>query len=163
MDAEKTKLQGCWSGAEIASHLDSSLIPLRLAVHDSSGSPWVISLWFLYENAELWCATNAQAKLISYLQADCQCGFEVAGEMPPYKGIRGKGQATLVPERGGEILIRLLGRYGIDLESRLAKSLLAKVEQEIAVCITPSRISSWDFTSRMVGATSAEESGSPQR
>ena len=152
MNAENTKLKGCWSGAEVASYLDRSLIPLRLAVHDSSGSPWVLSLWFLYENGALWCATNAQAKLISYLQADAQCGFEVSGETPPYKGVRGKGQATLVPERGGEILLRLLGRYGIGLESGLAKSLLAKVEQEVAICITPSHISSWDFTSRMVGA-----------
>ena len=153
MDAQETKFQGCWSGEEVASHLDRSLIPLRLAVHDSRGSPWVLSLWFLYENGALWCATNAKAKLISYLQADPQCGFEVAGETPPYKGIRGKGQATLVPERGGEILLRLLERYEIDLASSLAKSLLAKVEQEVAVCITPSRISSWDFSSRMVGAT----------
>ena len=152
MNAEKTKFQGCWSGEEVASYLDRSLIPLRLAVHDSSGSPWVLSLWFLYENGALWCATNAQAKLISYLRADAQCGFEVSGETPPYKGIRGKGQATLVPERGGEILLRLLGRYGIDLESGLAKSLLAKVEQEVAICITPSNISSWDFSSRMAGA-----------
>ena len=150
MNEEKTKLRGCWSGAEIASHLDRSLIPLRLAVHDSCGSPWVVSLWFLYENGALWCATNAKSKLISYLRADSQCGFEVAGELPPYKGIRGKGQATLVSERGGEILLRLLGRYGIDQETTLAKSLLAKVEQEVAVCITPCRISSWDFTSRMV-------------
>ena len=155
MDAENTKFQGCWSGVEVATYLDRSLIPLRLAVHDSSGSPWVLSLWFLYENGALWCATNAKSKLISYLQADTQCGFEVAGETPPYKGIRGKGQATLVPERGGEILLRLLGRYGIDLESALAKSLLAKVEQEVALCITPSHISSWDFTARMVGATTA--------
>jgi nitroimidazol reductase NimA-like FMN-containing flavoprotein (pyridoxamine 5'-phosphate oxidase superfamily) len=155
MDAQEMKFQGCWSGAEVASHLDRSLIPLRLAVHDSRGSPWVLSLWFLYENGALWCATNAKAKLISYLQADPQCGFEVAGETPPYKGIRGKGQATLVPERGGEILLRLLERYDIDLASPLAKSLLAKVEQEVAVCITPSRISSWDFSSRMVGATSS--------
>jgi nitroimidazol reductase NimA-like FMN-containing flavoprotein (pyridoxamine 5'-phosphate oxidase superfamily) len=152
MGAQETKFQGCWSGEEVASHLDRSLIPLRLAVHDSRGSPWVLSLWFLYENGALWCATNAKAKLISYLQADPQCGFEVAGETPPYKGIRGKGQATLVPERGGEILLRLLERYEIDLASPLAKSLLAKVEQEVAVCITPSRISSWDFSSRMVGA-----------
>ena len=152
MNVENTKLKGCWSGAEVASYLDRSLTPLRLAVRDSSGSPWVLSLWFLYENGALWCATNAQAKLISYLQADAQCGFEVSGETPPYKGIRGKGQATLVPERGGEILLRLLGRYGIGLESGLAKSLLAQVEQEVAVCITPTRISSWDFTSRMVGA-----------
>ncbi|MEY4159659.1 MAG: hypothetical protein RLZZ136_280 [Pseudomonadota bacterium] len=153
MDTEKAKLKGCWSGAEITTYLDKNPIPLRLAVTDSSGSPWVVSLWFLYENGVLWCATNAQAKLISYLRASPQCGFEVSGETPPYKGLRGKGRATVVPERGGQILLRLLQRYGIDLNSALAKSLMAKLDQEVAVCIRPSHISSWDFSARMQGAT----------
>lgn len=152
MNSEQVKLRGCWSGAEISSFLEDSPIPLRLAVHDSSGSPWVVSLWFLHDNGALWCATNRNAKLVSYLQAHPQCGFEVAGDTPPYRGIRGKGRATLVPERGAEILPSLLKRYGISPQSTLAKSLLAKIEQEVAICIRPSRISSWDFTDRMADA-----------
>jgi len=156
MNFDHVKLQGCWSGSDIAAHLDASLIPLRLAVQDSSGSPWVVSLWFLHEDGALWCATNRHSKLVSYLQANHRCGFEVAGDAPPYRGVRGKGVATLDPARGGEILTRLLQRYGIDLASTLAKSLLAKVEHEVAIRITPSRISSWDFTTRMAGAVSPE-------
>ena len=155
MNFGQVKSQGCWSGAEISSFLDGSLIPMRLAVHDSSGSPWVVSLWFLHENDAIWCATNRHAKLVSYLQAHPQCGFEIAGDTPPYRGVRGKGQATLDFERGDEILRRLLRRYGILLDSKLAKSLLEKSEQEVAICIKPSRISSWDFTERMAGAISA--------
>lgn len=156
MNFEQVKLRGCWSGAEVSSFLEGALIPLRLAAHDSSGSPWVVSLWFLHEDSRFWCATNRDAKLASFLQTDPQCGFEVAGDMPPYRGIRGKGTATLVHERGGEILIRLLQRYGIDPASNLAKSLLSKIDQEVAICVTPSIISSWDFTTRMTGAVSAE-------
>jgi len=156
MTFDRVKLQGCWSGAEISFFVAGELIPMRLAVHDSSGSPWVVSLWFLHEDGRFWCATNRHAKLVSYLESHPQCGFEVAGDAPPYRGVRGKGVATLVPERGGEILTRLLNRYGIDLGSQLAKSLLAKISQEVAICITPDRISSWDFTSRMAGAVSAE-------
>ena len=148
-------LQGCWSHDEIAGYLGASVIPLRLAVHDSTGSPWIMSLWFLYEDGAIWCATNAGAKLVSYLAQQSQCGFEVAGDVPPYKGVRGKGAIVLVPERGGEILVRLLQRYNIDQESSLARSLLAKIDREVAVRITPTRISSWDFTSRMRDALPA--------
>lgn len=149
---DRVKLRGCWAGADIAAFLNSQLIPIRLAVHDSTGSPWVMSLWFLHDNGLFWCATNRRAKLVSYLQDDPRCGFEVAGDMPPYRGIRGKGVAELVPERGEDILVQLLRRYGIDPASTLAKSLLAKADQEVAIAIAPSRISSWDFSERMVGA-----------
>lgn len=154
MNLDQIKVQGCWGGAEIASFLEACTIPMRLAILDGVGSPWVVSLWFLHHDGALWCATNRNAKLVSYLQANPQCGFEIAGDALPYRGVRGKGQATLVPERGGEILNRLLQRYGIAPGSRLAKSLLAKVDQEVAICIRPSRISSWDFTDRMADAVS---------
>lgn len=156
MNFDQVKLQGCWSGAEIVAFIESQFIPMRLAVHDSVGSPWVLSLWFLHENGRFWCAANRNAKLASYLQANPQCGFEIAGDSAPYRGMRGKGKATLIPERGGEILTRLLDRYGISKTSALAKSLLAKIDQEVAICLTPQRISSWDFTSRMAGAISAK-------
>lgn len=152
VEFNQVKFRGCWRQAEIAAFLESQLIPIRLAVHDSTGSPWVMSLWFLHDEGRFWCATNRRAKLVSYLQDDPRCGFEVAGDMLPYRGIRGKGVAELVPKRGGEILMRLLQRYGIDPASTLANSLLEKVDQEVAISIAPSRISSWDFTERMAGA-----------
>lgn len=152
MNADPVKLRGPWGGADIAAFLDETTIPVRLAVEDRAASPWVVSLWFLHDSGSLWCATNRHAKLVSYLRARPQCGFEVAGDTPPYRGIRGKGQATIVPERGAEILHRLLTRYGVSPQSMLARSLLAKIDQEVAICITPTRITSWDFTNRMADA-----------
>lgn len=149
------KLKGCWSEETIAAYLGETMIPVRLAVQDITGSPWVMSLWFEYAEGGLWCATNAQSRLVTYLQVNPSCGFEVAADQPPYRGVRGKGTATIVPERGMEILQRLLKRYAIEPESSLARSLLAKSDQEVAIRIAPSRISSWDFTERMKGALSA--------
>ena len=146
------KLKGCWSEETIAAYLGETRIPMRLAVQDITGSPWVMSLWFEYSEGGLWCATNAQSRLVSYLQVNPRCGFEVAADQPPYRGVRGKGTAMNVPERGIEILLRLLKRYAIEPESPLARSLLAKSDQEVAIRIAPSRISSWDFTERMKGA-----------
>lgn len=50
MALDQVKLRGCMSPTQIATFLDGSVIPMRLAVQDSTGSPWVVSLWFLYEN-----------------------------------------------------------------------------------------------------------------
>lgn len=150
------RFRGCWDQAKVDGYLAASLIPMRLAVQDSTGSPWVMSLWFIAQDGLLWCATNRSAKLVSYLQARPQCGFEIAGDAPPYRGIRGKGQARIVPERGEDVLRQLLRRYRIGEDSALAATLLARGDQEVAIAIAPSRITSWDFTARMKDAVAPD-------
>lgn len=145
-------MSSCWTEAQIAAFMAESRIPLRLAVHDAAGYPLVMSLWFLYDRDAIWCATNAKAHVLGLLARDPLCGFEVAGDTPPYRGVRGRGLATLHPDRGGEVLKRLLNRYGIQSESRLATMLLAKIDQEVAIRIAPERLSSWDFSRRMKDA-----------
>jgi hypothetical protein len=142
-----------WNDAQIAAFLTESRIPLRLAVSDKSGCPRVVSLWFLPDDdGALWCATQAGAQVARFLRAEPRCGFEVAGDLPPYRGVRGTGLASLHPDRGEEILRRLLGRYGIAPDSKLAATLLAKADSEVAIRIAPARVSSWDFSARMQGA-----------
>ena len=148
-DFSNAKLRGCWSGAQVAAFLAASRIPLRLALIDGAGSPWAMSLWFLPEEDALWCATDARSKLAAYVAAQPRCGFEVAGDAPPYRGVRGKGGWEIVPERGGEVLRRLLDRYAIGPDTRLARMLLGKIESEVAIRIRPTHLTSWDFTERM--------------
>lgn len=142
-----------WNPAQIAVFLGESRIPLRLAAQDLGGCPRVVSLWFLPEvDGALWCATQASAQVARYLAAAPRCGFEVAGDLPPYRGVRGTALASLHPERGEEILRRLLERYGIAPHSKLAASLRAKASSEVAIRLAPARVSSWDFSARMAGA-----------
>jgi Pyridoxamine 5'-phosphate oxidase len=141
-----------WDETQIAAFLSDSCIPLRLAVHDLTGCPRVVSLWFLPDDNALWCATQNTAQVCRFLAAEQRCGFEVAGDLPPYRGVRGTGRASLHPDRGEAVLRRLLDRYGIAPDSRLAKTLLAKAASEVAICIAPAKYSSWDFSARMQGA-----------
>lgn len=151
-DFGQPKLRGPWGAPQIAAYLQDAVIPIRLAVSDDTGSPWVISLWFVFDDGVFWCATNCRAKVIQYLGNRSQCGFEVAGDVPPYRGIRGKGSASIVPERGAEVLTRLIQRYEINPESALARGLRANMTEEAAIRILPTHITSWDFTVRMRGA-----------
>ena len=145
-------MSSIWNNPSTIAFLAESCIPLRLAVSDSSGCPRVISLWFLADADALWCATQATAQVVRFLGEEPRCGFEVAGDTPPYRGVRGTGVASLHPKRGEEVLRRLLERYRIAPESPLATGLLAKVDREVAIRIAPAQTSSWDFSVRMKDA-----------
>ncbi len=126
-----------------------TVIPIRLSCLTPSGWPTVLSLWYVYENGRFYCATHQNAKVIQYIQQNEQCAFEIAGDQPPYKGVRGQAIASLEPQRGPEILTRLLERYLGATDSPLAQQLLARQNKEIAICLEPINLFSWDFTPRM--------------
>jgi len=135
--------------AEIEAYLDRIRIPLRLACATGSGWPVVVSLWFLYQDGRLYCATQRSAKVISYIQQDSRCGFEIAEEHPPYCGVRGQAIASINENIGAEILKQLLKRYLGGTDSHLAKTLLAKHETEVAIVLDPTRIYTWNYSKRM--------------
>jgi hypothetical protein len=135
--------------AWVPGYLDEARIPLRLACLASGGWPTIVSLWFLREEGWLWCATPARAHVARLLAADPRCGFEVAENEPPYRGVRGRGRARLVPERGDEMLRALVRRYLDDEQSPFARWLLSRDEPELAIAIEVERTTSWDFTRRM--------------
>ncbi len=148
------RITGPWSEARIAAHLSEATIPLRLACTDKDGWPLVLSLWFTCIEGTLWCASHSSARVLAMLTDDSRCAFEIAGENPPYRGVRGQGRATLYPERGAEILGTLLDRYDISRESKLGAWLLLRSSDEVAIRIDPTWIGSWDFTERMSGSRS---------
>ena len=92
---DKPKLSGPWSEHEIECFLERSVIPMRLSVISRAGWPVVLSLWFLYENGFLKCASRRQSKVISFLKDNPRCGLEIAGEAPPYHGVRSQGAAAI--------------------------------------------------------------------
>jgi nitroimidazol reductase NimA-like FMN-containing flavoprotein (pyridoxamine 5'-phosphate oxidase superfamily) len=141
--------QGPFSSEQIDAYLLETVVPLRLACVDPDGHPLVLSLWFLWLEEALWCATAPDARVVALLRAEPRCGFEIARDAPPYRGVRGQGRAELVPARGLEILEALVDRYLGARESRFARWLLARGKDEMAIRIVPSRISSWDFSRRM--------------
>jgi nitroimidazol reductase NimA-like FMN-containing flavoprotein (pyridoxamine 5'-phosphate oxidase superfamily) len=144
---------GPWPPARVEAHLTETVVPLRLACAAASGHPQVLSLWYLWRDGALWCATSPQARVVGWLAREPRCGFEVAPDAPPYRGVRGHGRAALEPARGVEILEALVDRYLGTRETPFARWLLARAaEGETAIRIEPEALTSWDFTRRMGGA-----------
>jgi len=134
---------------ELDEFLDSVHIPVRLGCKTKSDWPMVVSLWYLHQNGQLFCATQNNAKVISYLQHDPRCAFEIAEEHPPYCGVRGQAIATIDKSIGSAVLKQLLQRYLGSTKNSLAEQLLARSETEVAIVLKPIRIFTWDFTDRM--------------
>jgi nitroimidazol reductase NimA-like FMN-containing flavoprotein (pyridoxamine 5'-phosphate oxidase superfamily) len=144
-------IKGPWSAEQTKTFLEGANIPMRLAAAGADGGPIVLSLWFLPQDGEFWCATNRKAHIVKVLRKNPKCAFEIAGDRPPYRGVRGQGNASLHDDRGAEILDKLLARYAIQPSSKLGKFLAKNAAEETAIRIVPQSLMSWDFTERMTG------------
>jgi nitroimidazol reductase NimA-like FMN-containing flavoprotein (pyridoxamine 5'-phosphate oxidase superfamily) len=128
--------------------LPDSKIPIRIAFIKPNGTPSVISLWFEQINGKIYCATQKSAKIVSYLENNSACGFEIATDKPPYKGIRGEGTVKITDD-GNKILNILIDKYLGNKESTLSKYLKTNSNTEVAIEITPQKIYSYDYSKRM--------------
>lgn len=136
--------------------LTNSKIPIRLACMSISDWPIVVSLWYTYLNEKVYCATQNTAKVVKYLRKNPKCGFEIAGDSFPYRGVRGYGKASIVENKGEEILRMLIQKYLTGKDTtisslKLYKLLLSKehLQNEVAIEIIPSAMFKWDYKKRM--------------
>lgn len=142
------EIAGPWDFAQTSAFLREVMIPIRVASAGSRG-PIVQSLWFDFDGAELWCATQASSLLVKRLNANNEIGFEVAGDTAPYQGVRGTGTASIHPELAGEVLPRLINKYQGNSETELSKWLLSRLDKEVAIKINALTLATWDFSGRM--------------
>ena len=134
---------------QLETYLRESVIPLRLAAVSATEWPLVLSLWYLYDAGKIYCATQRSAKIVSHLQYNPKVAFEIAADSPPYCGVRGQGTATIDSQNGAGILEKLLHRYLGGTDSPLARNLMAKSANEVAIVIEPNRFFTWNFRKRM--------------
>lgn len=141
-------LSGPWNMPAVDAFLTASVIPVRVATDGRTG-PLVQSMWFLWRDGVLWCATQDSAVITHRLTADPRCGFEVAGDLPPYRGVRGQGRAEILPDAGPTLLGELIERYLGSTSSGLAQWLLGRADHEVALAIRPEHLATWDYRQRM--------------
>jgi len=129
--------------------IDDKKIPIRIAFVKPDGIPNVISLWYVFINEKIYCATQKSAKIVSYLKNNSECGFEIAADNPPYRGIRGEGTVRVIHENAQDVLNILIKKYLGEKESTLSKFLRANSKSEVTIEITPKKLLSYDYSKRM--------------
>lgn len=150
-------LSGAWDAGETERFLESSTVPLRVACRTPDDEPWLLSLWYLYRDGALWCATGADADVVRYLRHDGGVAFEASTNNPPYRGVRGNGTASIDSDPEKQLLRELLERYLGGTDSTLARRLLSPDREEVRIRIDPARLYTWDFTDRMADADSSSD------
>jgi nitroimidazol reductase NimA-like FMN-containing flavoprotein (pyridoxamine 5'-phosphate oxidase superfamily) len=143
------RVSGTWDEPRTRDYLRTAVVPARLATHTPSGGLWMLSLWYTFVDGSLQCATSADADVVGYLRADPEVAFEVSTNEPPYRGVRGAGEATVEPDPEKALLRELLERYLGGTDSALAADLLDPDRDEVRIRVEPERVYSWDFTDRM--------------
>ncbi|MDH3852879.1 MAG: hypothetical protein OES23_00340 [Nitrosopumilus sp.] len=136
---------------EIDKFIPDSKIPIRIGFIKGNSTPAVVSLWYVCKNGKIYCATQKTAKIVSYLQKNPVCGFEIAADKPPYKGIRGEGTVRILNETGAYVLDILIEKYLGEKESTLSKLLRDNSKTEVAIEITPQKVFHYDYSKRMKG------------
>lgn len=132
--------------------LRESVSPIRIACHTARGYPLIVPLWYQLEEDCLWSVTHKNAKILGHLKKNPLVGFEVANNDPPYHGVRGYGSIEIFTELGKIWLPRLLKRYAIRPESKLAQLLLSRADDEVALRLSPTQMTAWDYSIRMQDA-----------
>lgn len=146
-------IRGSLAIDEIEALLEAETIPMRVATRTPAGHPWMLSLWFEYAGGRLLAATAASADVVAHIENDPEVAFEVSTNDVPYRGVRGRGSATIEPDREKAQLRSLMQRYLGGTDSPLARRLLADDREEVRIAIEPALVYGWDFTERMRGAT----------
>jgi len=130
--------------------LDSKL-NLQLATTDDHGEPNIQPVWFYYDkNGEkLIMTTSKLSRKTQNLRKRPVVYFSIDDENTPYKGVKGKGIASLLedPEEtvvhGDRISIKYLGTLDHPIAKMISEG--SKNGNNVVVEITPRFFSTWDY------------------
>ena len=139
--------------AEVEKFLESKL-NMQLATVDEEGYPNVQPVWFIYENGRLYTGTQKTTKKVQNIQKNPdKIYFSIDDENFPYKGVKGRGAATISEDvqRNLQIIEKINLKYLGTQEHPLAKMLVDNARNgiEVVIEITPKFFSAWDFSKGM--------------
>jgi len=131
-----------------------SKLTLQLATTDEKGEPNIQPVWFYYDKDEgkLLIITSKVAKKTQNLRNRPTIYFSIDDANPPYKGVKGKGNATIVEDpnrivpQAEKISIKYLGTLDHPAAKEMADR--SKNGEGILVEISPKFFSTWDFGKR---------------
>jgi PPOX class probable F420-dependent enzyme len=128
-----------------------SKLNLQIATVDEQGEPNIQPVWFYYakDEGKLLIITSKLAKKTQNLRNRPTIYFSIDDEKPPYKGVKGKGNANVVedPSRIVPQAEKISMKYLGTLDHPAAKEMADRSRngEGVLVEISPKFFSTWDF------------------
>jgi PPOX class probable F420-dependent enzyme len=136
---------------EEAEEFLESKLNLQIATVDEKGEPNIQPVWFYYakDEGKLLIITSKLAKKTQNLRNRPTIYFSIDDEKPPYKGVKGKGNANVVedPSRIVPQAEKISMKYLGTLDHPAAKEMADRSRngEGVLVEISPKFFSTWDF------------------
>lgn len=136
---------------EVSNFLESKL-NLQLATIDGKGDPNIQPVWFEYEkeSERFYIMTSKSSNKVKSIQSKPEIYFSIDDENFPYKGVKGKGRATIIDKTSRVVAMaeKINLKYLGTLEHPTAKMLMeyAQNGKEVLVEINPKYFATWDFS-----------------
>jgi nitroimidazol reductase NimA-like FMN-containing flavoprotein (pyridoxamine 5'-phosphate oxidase superfamily) len=138
------------SKEEVDTFLENKL-NLQLGSIDDDGDPNIQPVWFNYDSdrEKLLIITSKTAKKIKNLRNKPNVYFSIDDENSSYKGVKGKGVATVVDDpvrtvpEAKKIYIKYLGTLDHPIPRMILES--AQKGNHVIIEIDPKFFSTWDF------------------
>jgi nitroimidazol reductase NimA-like FMN-containing flavoprotein (pyridoxamine 5'-phosphate oxidase superfamily) len=135
---------------EVNKFLESKLL-LQIGTIDEEGDPNIHPVWFDYEidREKLLVITPKITKKVKNIRSKPIVYFSIDDENITYKGVKGKGTATIIedPKRtvlyGEKIYMKYLGTLDHPVPKMILDS--AKKGNHVVLEISPKFFSTWDF------------------
>ena len=139
---------------EEAERFLESKLNLQIASIDEKGEPNIQPVWFFYDKdqGKLLITTSKLAKKTQNLKNRPIIYFSIDDENLPYKGVKGKGKATIIEDpnrivpQANKISMKYLGTLDHPAAKEMADR--SKKGEGVLVEISPKFFSTWDFGKR---------------
>jgi PPOX class probable F420-dependent enzyme len=136
---------------EEAERFLESKLNLHIASIDEKGEPNIQPVWFFYDKdqGKLLITTSKLAKKTQNLRNRPIIYFSIDDENLPYKGVKGKGKATIIEDpnrivpQADKISMKYLGTLDHPAAKEMADR--SKKGEGVLVEISPKFFSTWDF------------------
>jgi PPOX class probable F420-dependent enzyme len=136
---------------EEAERFLESKLNLQIASIDEKGEPNIQPVWFFYDKdqGKLLITTSKLAKKTQNLRNRPIIYFSIDDENLPYKGVKGKGKATIIEDpnrivpQADKISMKYLGTLDHPAAKEMADR--SKKGEGVLVEISPKFFSTWDF------------------
>jgi PPOX class probable F420-dependent enzyme len=130
---------------ELAAFLEDAPIA-RLATHNPDGTIHCVPLYFRYAGGDFLLGTQAMTRKVRNVERDPRVTLLIDNQSPPWKGAMIYGTAALDTVDPVAKRTVIFERYMDPDDARGLASTLADSYEPAVIRVTPSRISSWDYS-----------------